>query len=81
MSDAAIRLARRVADLLESNGEAPPLRPEELRAIRAIEVLLRIGTPETRPLLRRLVRADTAIPVATEASAALLALTHRAGPP
>jgi hypothetical protein len=51
---------RRAANLLEQKGEAPPLSPEELRAMRIVEVMQKIGTPATRPALVRLAAGSPA---------------------
>jgi dipeptidyl aminopeptidase/acylaminoacyl peptidase len=68
---------RRAERILEKTATAdgpPPLQPEELRLIRAIEVLQKIGTTETKPTLERLAASTGNLAVATEASLALSAL-------
>jgi Tol biopolymer transport system component len=70
--DGSLELRRRATDLLARKGEPPALAADELQAIRAIEILQRIGTPETVPILRRLAEeTPKETPVQQEAEAAL----------
>jgi hypothetical protein len=73
----SLEVRRRASYLLERKAEAPPLSPEELRAMRIIEVLQKIGTPQTRPLLERLAAGSPLAPVTQMANAALETLAKR----
>jgi len=68
---------RRATYLLERKAEAPPLSPEELRALRIIEVMRKVGTPETKPVLECLAAGSPHAPVTQMANAALEALAKR----
>jgi hypothetical protein len=50
---------------------------EELRRVRAVEVLELIGTPEARRLLEELAGGEPAARLTREASSSLRRLTHR----
>jgi hypothetical protein len=63
--------ARRRAEALLRPLEAPALPPEELRALRAVEVLEWIATPGARRLLAGLAGGDPAEPQTQAAAAAL----------
>lgn len=54
--------------------ENSAVAPEELRALRALEVLERIGTPEARQVLAVLASGSAVAPLTQEARAALLRL-------
>jgi WD40 repeat protein len=60
----------RIKKLLERL-TAPLSLPEDLRAVRAVEVLERIGSPEARDLLSRLAKGATGARLTREASASL----------
>jgi WD40 repeat protein len=62
---------RRAERLLEKKGDPPALTAEELRTWRAIEVLVRIGTAEVRPVLRQLAEGKGSAALARDAAAAL----------
>lgn len=70
---------RRAARLLEKQTGGPPLTPEELRALRVIEVLLGTGGPDVRPILATLTSGPADAPVRLEAAAALTLLRQREG--
>jgi hypothetical protein len=70
-------MRRQAAVLLEIKGEAPPLSTEEVRMLRAIEVLQVVGTPETRPALQKLARGAAEAPVTREAVLALKRLDRK----
>jgi WD40 repeat protein len=73
----SLEVRRRVGRLLEKkDDELPPLSAEEVRGLRIVEVLLRIGTPEMRPVLQKLADGGAESPVTKEASAALRWLDH-----
>ena len=55
--------------------DGPVLAPEELRALRAIEVLERIGSPEARELLGRLAKGAPGARLTSEAKGSLARLT------
>jgi WD40 repeat protein len=67
---------RRARGLLEKLGG--PVGPEQLRGIRAAEVLERIGTPEARRALARLAKGLADARLTREAKAALARLTGEA---
>jgi WD40 repeat protein len=71
---------RRIEKLLGQPGG--PVRPSELlRALRAVEVLEHIGTPEARELLERLARGTPAARLTREARASLERLPARSAVP
>ena len=57
--------------------ERGPLSPETLRALRAVEVLERLGTPEAKRCLEGLAKGVPAAPQTREARAALGRLANR----
>ena len=58
--------------------EGPPrLSGEDLRALRAVEVLEKVGTPEARQVLEDLARGDPAAALTREARASLDRLGKR----
>jgi RNA polymerase sigma factor (sigma-70 family) len=61
---------KRVADLL-ARIERPTISPEELRALRAVEVLEWLGTTEAREVLARLAKGDAGARLTQAAAAAL----------
>jgi HEAT repeat protein len=74
--DPPLELRRRVEAILlnlhAARMKPPPLPPgEELRAVRAVEVLERIGTPEARGLLARLAKGAPYVLLTREAQASL----------
>jgi hypothetical protein len=69
-------LKRRAGRLLARLRD-PTLPPEELRALRAVEVLEAVGSDEARALLRRLAAGDPAAPRTGEAKVALGRLARR----
>jgi hypothetical protein len=66
--------ARSRAKNLLDRLEGPVTSPEDLRMIRAVEVLERIGSPEARELLGRLANGAPAARLTVEASASLARL-------
>jgi len=68
---------RRLAGDLLDRLAAPPTRPDDLRAIRAAEVLETIGTPAARDVLARWAAGPANHRLTTEAAAALARLTPR----
>jgi hypothetical protein len=66
----------RAKNLLERL-DGPVGSPEDLRMIRAVEVLERIGTPEARDLLARLAKGAAGARLTTEASASVGRLTKK----
>lgn len=62
---------RRLAGELLNRLDAPPTRPDDLRAIRAVEVLETIGSPAARDVLTRWAAGPANHRLTTEASAAL----------
>jgi WD40 repeat protein len=77
---ASPEVRRRVEMLLEGLAAGTPA-PANLRALRAFEVLERIGTAEVRPLLEAHAEAALAARLAQEARASLERLTRRAALP
>jgi WD40 repeat protein len=67
----------RVEKLLEKLGEGSPPTPEDVRAMRGIEVLELIGTAEARQYLETLTRGATEARPTQEAKAALERLNQR----
>jgi WD40 repeat protein len=80
LASPSAEVRRRATMLLEKKGDGPTLAPDELRALRAIEVLLHIGTAEVRPVLERLAGGPKEAVVTQDAAAALTLLTRRATP-
>jgi hypothetical protein len=71
---------RRQAQRLLEGGDCRVRVPELLRAIRAIELLERIGTADARAVLVNLARSADPSPLADEARAATRRLQHRGEP-
>jgi WD40 repeat protein len=61
---------RRIAKLLEKLGH-PTVRPDEVRLVRAVEVLERVGNADARALLSQLAGGAAAARLTSEAKAAL----------
>jgi hypothetical protein len=61
----SLELRRRIESLLQKHNATPP--PDKLRALRAIDVLERIGTGEARQLLEQLARGAPGAKVTMEA--------------
>jgi hypothetical protein len=68
--------ARSRAKNLLDRLDGPVSSPEDLRAIRAVEVLERIGSPEAKELLVRLAKGAPSARLTQEASASLARLTR-----
>lgn len=85
-ADALLRMAltkttsaegrNRITRLLDANFAAIP-PPDQLRDLRAIEVLEQIGTPEVRDLLRRLANSDVPTTISRDAGQSLKRLEQR----
>jgi RNA polymerase sigma factor (sigma-70 family) len=71
--EARLRLERLLAALPGAGGKAPD--PERVRALRALEVLEQVGTPEARQAVEALARAGTAL--GSEARGVLARLKKR----
>ena len=67
---------KRATDLINQI-ERPTYLPEELRAIRAVEVLEWIGTPEAREILTGLAKGEPSATPTSAANAALKRLNVR----
>jgi WD40 repeat protein len=69
---ASLEMRRRVEKLLEeiATDQTPP--PDDLRALRALQVLEQVGTPEARQVLRRLADGAPGAKLTRHAAAALL---------
>jgi hypothetical protein len=65
----SLEVKRRLERLLTSIKAGPT--PDQIRAVRAAEVLERVGTPEARSLLRRLAGGRPTHPLTEDAKAAL----------
>jgi hypothetical protein len=76
--DPPLETRRRIEKVLQELGDSQRT-PEDLRALRALEVLERIDTPEARGVLEALAGGDAAALITVEARAALARLTHRPG--
>jgi hypothetical protein len=72
----AIDLRRRIERLL-ANLSLTPLSPEEVRGVRAVEVLEQIGGPEVRRLLEQLSAGPADLLLTREAKASLQRLAAR----
>jgi RNA polymerase sigma factor (sigma-70 family) len=72
----ALEVARRIEKLLEKLDQGPP-HPDELRAVRALRSLERIGTPEARDVLRVMAKGAERAWLTEEARAALERLERR----
>ncbi len=75
----ALETQKRVARILKAI-EDRAQAPEQLRALRAIEVLERIGTADARQLLANMAKGDPEARVTQEAAAALARLEKRGAP-
>ena len=73
----SLEVRRRIDRLLEKLESAAP-SPEQLRLLRALEVLEHIGTPEARELLRTLAKGASGARLTQEAKASLDRLANRA---
>ncbi len=71
--------AKRRAERLLARLDTGQLPPEQLRALRAVEVLEAAGTPEARELLRSLAKDAPDAVLTQEAAAALARLERRGG--
>jgi hypothetical protein len=71
----ALEARRRIQELLE-NIARRELAPPELQALRGVEVLERIGSPEARAWLTALAKGDPISRATREAGAALQRMTH-----
>jgi WD40 repeat protein len=80
LASPSAEVRRRATMLLEKKGEGPALSPEELRALRAVEVLLHVGTAEARPVLEKFAAGPPGAVVTQDAAAALALLGRRAAP-
>jgi hypothetical protein len=67
----SLEVRKRAQALLERKGEPPVLLPEEMQAMRVIEVLQHIDKPEAATVLRRYAEVARGTPVQLEAQAAL----------
>jgi RNA polymerase sigma factor (sigma-70 family) len=74
----SLEVARRINALLAGIRSARPL-PEQLQALRAVEVLERIGTREASALLRELARGAEGAPLTGHAREALERTERRSG--
>jgi WD40 repeat protein len=74
---ASPEVRKTAADIL-AKLDAAPTKPDELRAVRAVEVLESIGTPAARQVLEKWAAGPESARLATEAAAALARLN---GPP
>jgi hypothetical protein len=68
-----LEIRRRIERLLERL-QAPVTAPDQLRALRGIEVLERIGTPDAKQVLERLAGGSPGLTLTREAKAALARL-------
>src|SRR5262249_23584481 len=69
-------LKQRLEKLLQALGGANPV-PEQMRAVRRVEVLERIGTPEARQLLETLAKGAAGARLTQESQAAVQRLEKR----
>jgi hypothetical protein len=76
----SLEVCRRVEALLQKM-ERPALTTDQLRALRAVQVLERINTPEARDLLRALAAGAPSVPLTQDARGALERLEQRAAAP
>jgi hypothetical protein len=72
----ALEVRQRVEQLLEKL-HGPITNPEQLRMIRAVEVLEHIGTPEAKQVLRSLAKGAPEARLTKEAMASLERLAKR----
>jgi hypothetical protein len=75
-SDAPLELRRRVEQLLDKL-QGPVSQPEQLRGLRAVEVLENIGSAEAQELLRRLAKGAPGARLTREADGSLKRLARR----
>src|SRR5262249_50939663 len=75
-----LEVSRRVEMLLEKIDKRIP-SAEELQALRAIDVLERIGTKESQEILKTLASGASGYLLTQHAHAAMARLTKRPGPP
>jgi len=75
-----LEVQQRVEKLLEKM-ERPDLPPDRVQALRGIEVLERIDTPESRQLLEKLAKGASGVRVTEEAKFVLARQARRAGSP
>jgi hypothetical protein len=61
----------RLNKLLKQRETGPVLSPDELRAVRAVDVLAQIGTPEARAILARLAKGAPESEITRQAAAAV----------
>jgi RNA polymerase sigma factor (sigma-70 family) len=75
----ALESQRRIEQLLAALQGSAPLEGEPLRAMRSVQVLEAIGTPEARSMLQSLARGVPTARLTRAAAAALERLNHRRG--
>jgi WD40 repeat protein len=78
--DAPLELRRRVEQLLEKL-QGPITQPEQLRGLRAVEVLENVGSAEAQDVLRRLAKGAAGARLTREAAGSLQRLAKRAAAP
>jgi hypothetical protein len=67
---------KRIEEVLESTGEFP-IPPDELRRIRAIQLLEQIGTPPAEAILQKIAASEPPTKASSDANAALDRLRKR----
>jgi WD40 domain-containing protein len=72
----SVEARSRINRILDANFAAIP-QPDQLRDLRAIEVLEQIGTPEARDLLRRLAKSEVPTAISRDAAESLKRLEAR----
>jgi hypothetical protein len=80
LKDTASAEARRRLEALLARLDGAGGTPEQRRALRAVEVLEQVGTPEARQILKRLTKESADTAVVREAEAALRRLAEPAAP-
>ena len=80
LASPSAEVRRRASVLLAKKGAGPVPSPDELRALRAVEVLPHVGTAEARPVLEKLAAGPKEAVVTQDAAAALALLSRRASP-
>src|SRR5262249_9621707 len=75
-TSASAEVRRRATDLL-AELEKSTLQPEDLRAVRAVEVMERLATPDARTLLGALAKGDPTAQLTQAAEQALKRLASR----